>query len=178
MRPRRGFTLIELLAVLSVLAVLVVIGAPLMADWLERERAESEAQAFATALTRARSDSLARGQRVVVAPLAGGWASGWRVFADGDRDGDFVADADPDDGVGSGDRELLLHEAGGSLAVQPEFGAGWGDRIVFLPGGYVRDAAGASLSGRMGFGAAAARRSVCLSTLGRVVRVQGDVCPA
>lgn len=178
MRRARGITLIELLVVLSLIAILAAISVPLFSEWIARERADAAAQAFALALTRARSDSLARGQRVVVAPLTGGWAGGWRVFIDGDRDGDFVADADPDDGVGSGDIELVLHEADVTVVVSPDFGAGWGERIVFLPGGYVRDAAGASLAGRMGFGAPAVRRSVCLTALGRVVRVLGDRCPA
>jgi type IV fimbrial biogenesis protein FimT len=163
----RGFSAIELLAVLAILAVLAGIGAPLLSAWLERLRTEEAAQAFERTLVQARNESLARGQRVVVAPRDGAWANGWDAFLDGNLNGVLEV----------GEAELVRHQNTGAVPVSADFGAGWGGRIVFLPGGYVRGADGAPVAGRMSFGPPEVLRSVCLSALGRAQLVKGGVCP-
>jgi type IV fimbrial biogenesis protein FimT len=163
----RGFSAIELLAVLAILAVLAGLGVPLLTAWLERLRTEELAQAFERTLVQARNESLARGQRVVVAPRDGAWVNGWDAFLDGNVNSALDA----------GEVELVRHQNTGAVPVNVDFGAGWGSRIVFLPGGYVRGADGAPVAGRMGFGPPEALRSVCLSALGRAQLVKGDACP-
>ena len=177
MRRAPGFSLVELLAVIAIGAVLLAVGMPMYAQWIERSRAEAESTAFQLALAQARSESLGRGLRVVVAPLAADWSGGWRVFVDGNRDGSFDADAHPDDGLGSGDRELGVHQVADAVPVAADFSAGWADRIVFLPGAYVRGGSGGEIAGRMSFGRAPEIRSVCLSAMGRTQKIKGESCP-
>ncbi|HPE01927.1 MAG TPA: GspH/FimT family protein [Burkholderiaceae bacterium] len=169
MRDRPGgFSLIELLAVLAVLAVLLGLGAPHFSAWLARLRTEETAQAFERTLVQARNESLARGQRVVVAPREGDWAGGWDVFLDANLNGTLDA----------GDTALTRHQSSGEVPVLADFGDGWGGRIVFLPGGFVRGADGAPVAGRMRFGPADLQRTVCLSLLGKPQLVKGATCPA
>jgi len=175
---RRGFTLLELLVVIAIAAILLAVGVPALAEWVDRYRVESEARAFQAALTQARSEALGRGQRVVLAPLPGGWSQGWRLFVDGNRSGEFEPDSDPNDASGSGDRELIAHLSAAQVAIVADFGSAWGERIIFLPGAYVRGAGGSELAGRMGFGSGRLIRSVCLSALGRNQMVAGETCPA
>jgi type IV fimbrial biogenesis protein FimT len=96
---RRGFTLIECLVALAVVAVLLGVAALDFSRTLSRRALDVQASQFMSALRFARSESVKRGQRVVVcasdaaapgvrcqAKGRADWRSGWIVFTDPDGD--------------------------------------------------------------------------------------------
>jgi type IV fimbrial biogenesis protein FimT len=86
---RNGFTLVELMIALSIMGVLLSVALPGMAAMVERQRLRMAVFDLLGAVELARSQALARGTQVLLAPReAAGldWASGWVVFVD--RDGD------------------------------------------------------------------------------------------
>lgn len=168
-RRSRGVTLIELLVVMTLAAIVLAIGVPNFSHLLERNRATAISNEFLRAVTQARAEAMARGQRAVVAPVGGAWANGWEVFVDADRDA--VRDGN----------ELLLFsfsETAG-ITIDPNFATGWNNVLVFMPTGQSRAAADGTtiIDGRMSFTAGSEQRSVCLSALGRASVVRGNTCP-
>lgn len=86
----RGFTLLELMLALAIGAILLGIATPAMRDTLRRLQLNTAASDLFGAIDLARSQAIARGRRVMLAPLddAGAdWSKGWVVFLDdsGDR---------------------------------------------------------------------------------------------
>lgn len=88
-RPSRrssGITLIEMMIVVVILGVLAAIVAPNLLEAVARNRLDSSANEFTTALDLARSESIRRGANVVVRRAAGSatreWTKGWEVFVD------------------------------------------------------------------------------------------------
>ena len=81
----RGFTLMEALVVLSIVAIVLAIGAaqPVLPDRIMNARSASFDLVGDLAL--ARSEAIKRNQPVTVAPLVtGNWSQGWRIV---DRQG-------------------------------------------------------------------------------------------
>ncbi len=95
----RGFTLVELAITLTVLSVLMAIGAPLFTGVINGNRLTSNANEIVAALQIARSEALRRNARTSFCQSSNGttcsnsatW-QGWLIFAD--ADGDNVVDAD------------------------------------------------------------------------------------
>lgn len=86
----RGFTLIEVLVTLSIAAVLLAAATPSFQSALERHRVANATNEFVLAFTLARSEALARGARVAVAPQTpAAWTQGLRVFIDDNDNGAF-----------------------------------------------------------------------------------------
>ena len=86
---RRGLSLIELTIVLAVVAVLVCLALPGMADLVRRYQINTAAADLHGALNLARAQAIARARRVTLAPLepAGlDWGGGWVVFIDTNAD--------------------------------------------------------------------------------------------
>jgi type IV fimbrial biogenesis protein FimT len=90
----RGFTLPELMLVLAVAAILLALAAPDLRDLVRRQQLKAAAADLFTAVDLARTQALARGTRVVLAPrkatgdAAGAdWRTGWIVYVDVDEDG-------------------------------------------------------------------------------------------
>ncbi|WP_426107902.1 GspH/FimT family pseudopilin [Massilia sp. TSP1-1-2] len=84
-----GATLVELVVVLAIMAVLASLALPSMRDMLEARRLDTAAVDLYGAIDLARSQAVARGDRVQLVPLepkGANWAEGWVVFVD--RDGD------------------------------------------------------------------------------------------
>lgn len=93
--PRhRGLTLIELLMVLSIAAVLTVIGMPALGSMLARSHRRSAGGALQASLVHAREMAITRHIQVIVCPSPDhrtcaswdDWQDGWLIAADADRD--------------------------------------------------------------------------------------------
>lgn len=90
-----GFTLIELMVTLLVAAVLMGLGAPGIANLMERNRLQTSTDNLFTTLMVTRSEALKRNRRVTLCKSSTGtgctdaaeWHQGWLVYADTDNDG-------------------------------------------------------------------------------------------
>jgi len=84
---QRGFTLVEALVTLTILVVLVGVGAPSFAWFNQTTRIRTAAFDLVADLDFARSEAIKRNADVVVAPIAAGgttsWNNGWTVAAAG-----------------------------------------------------------------------------------------------
>jgi type IV fimbrial biogenesis protein FimT len=86
---RRGFSLAELMIVLAVAGVMLSVAAPNLRELVRTQQLKAAVNDLFGAIGLARSQALARNERVRLAPLdpAGtDWTRGWTVFVD--RDGD------------------------------------------------------------------------------------------
>lgn len=94
-----GFTLVEMMVVITISAILVSMGVPMMRNLIERNAVAGHVNSFVGAVNLARSEAMKRGIPVVVCRSANaetdkptcvssgaGWESGWIVFADRDAD--------------------------------------------------------------------------------------------
>ena len=78
-----GFTLLEALVVLSIVAIVVAIGAPNLTFLIGSMNARSASFDLVADLALARSEAIKRNRAVTVAPLvAGNWSQGWRITTD------------------------------------------------------------------------------------------------
>lgn len=122
-----GFTLIETMVALGVAGTLAAIGLPGLSQFHDKAAVEAQVEGFTSALRRARSEAVSRGELVTVCALdadsveAGepdcvaegkAWSAGWLVFVDhGDR-GE----------VGEGDKVITIVQApantGGAVGTQ------------------------------------------------------------
>ncbi len=100
MKKQHGFTLVELMVTLSVAAIVLAVGVPSFRDFVQNNRAATQANHLVLAFNTARSESVNRGSRVSVCAstdqstcsASTNWATGWILFTDdsgvnGDRDG-------------------------------------------------------------------------------------------
>jgi type IV fimbrial biogenesis protein FimT len=71
--PAHGFTLIELLVTLAVLAILVVVGIPSMAEMLTRHRLKAAAHALVEDLQWSRGEAVRRNVEVYLTIDTGAW---------------------------------------------------------------------------------------------------------
>ncbi|MYM26152.1 prepilin-type N-terminal cleavage/methylation domain-containing protein [Duganella sp. FT135W] len=85
MRRHNGLTLIELLVVLALAAILLGVAAPAFQQSLQRLRLQTAANDLQAAIDLTRSQAMARGSKVLMAPLepsGSNWQSGWAIFID------------------------------------------------------------------------------------------------
>lgn len=97
-----GATLVELLLGLALAGILLGIGMPSYQTMIERQQLRTAANDLLGAVDLARSQAIARGARVTLAPLdpdGVAWKRGWVVFSDDNGNGR----ADPDE------RRLFQH---------------------------------------------------------------------
>jgi len=87
-RRQRGFTLIELIITMSLMAILVGMGAPSFMTSIRENRNLTAANVMLSAVSAARSEALRRGATVTLCPSADGatcsanWADGWLILLD------------------------------------------------------------------------------------------------
>ena len=79
----RGFTLTEALVVLSIVAVVLAIGAPNLSHLIASMNARSASFDLIGDLALARSEAIKRNANVAVQPVDGNWAQGWRIVSGG-----------------------------------------------------------------------------------------------
>ena len=81
--PQRGFNLIEILVTLTVLGVLIALGAPSLAEFLQNQQIRAGAEAIVNGLQVARGEAIRRNLAVqaVLEPGGAGWTTGWTVCA-------------------------------------------------------------------------------------------------
>jgi type IV fimbrial biogenesis protein FimT len=85
MRHHRGLTLVELLFVLALSAILLGLGGASFDSLIQRQRLRTAVADLVAAIDLTRAQAMARGGRVLLAPLAGdgaSWEQGWAVFID------------------------------------------------------------------------------------------------
>jgi type IV fimbrial biogenesis protein FimT len=95
-----GVTLVELLVVLAILALLAGFALPQLGGIGAATRVKTTAGRFMGHVNLARTESIMRGQRVVLCPSSDGsscladghWHLGWMVFVDRDGDREHAAD--------------------------------------------------------------------------------------
>lgn len=88
-----GFTLLEVLITASIASILIASAVPNFVSMTKNSRLSTSVNEFAASLYLARSESLKRGQRVVMCKSAGGadctndgsWEQGWIIFEDRDN---------------------------------------------------------------------------------------------
>lgn len=85
----RGFTLLELMVALVVLGIAVSIAVPSFGGLIDRQRIDSSLDVLLRGLNGARQEAVERNRPITIAPPAGGWSGGWRVFIDDNANGAF-----------------------------------------------------------------------------------------
>lgn len=84
---RRGVTMVELLVVLTIAGILLSVAAPAYQQVVRRQQLRAAVTDLVAALDLTRSQAIARGRIVMLAPLDPGgedWNNGWIVFVDAD----------------------------------------------------------------------------------------------
>lgn len=173
---QRGLTAVELLVTLAILAILIGIAAPSMSRFIGQWRASNAVNALTGSLRTARTEAIARARPVVVCRVASnssttclstagtnGFASGWIVFVNNDRDTSF------DYSATNGDELLLRQEAPPGIANIALTNAG---RFVFLPNGLLNATANGIDIDAAGFNSASTtpwlRKALCITKPGRI----------
>ncbi len=152
-RGQRGVTLVELMTALAVLAILATAATPGMQSLINGNRLRAAANETIATFQSARIEAIRANRRMVacmttapdaaVPSCGAAGATGWIVFQDADRNGQF----------GAGER--LVRRASVTGNVQLLGSAALGSRITFNADGMARDAGGNLLN---------AAASVCLPT--------------
>lgn len=139
-----AFTLVELMVVLAIIAVLAVLASG-WNDAVANNRRAGAINEFVAAINQARSEAISRGVTVTICKsanpnaatpacgAAGGWESGWIIFADPTNVGTIDAAEQP---------PLKAHSAISVLTMTGRPNVG--DRMSFNPGGTMILAAAAN----------------------------------
>ena len=134
-RSAEGFTLIEMMVVISIIAILLMIGVPSFNDFVADQRVRTAASDLYGDLAFARAEAIKDSKRVIVERTSTNWRDGWRIYVDADDSVSFNA----------GDTLLKVFDGFGTSRVQTCSGvADFADRIIFRPDGRVVRATAAS----------------------------------
>jgi len=127
-RRAAGFTLLEMMAVIAIMGILAAIAIPGFGYLAASTKVKGASTELYLSMMRARSEATKRNRAVAVIATAGdknAWASGWRVIADGNNDGDYVDTPTPD---------RIVYEQGQLKQVTITSAS---DNVVFRPNGRV-----------------------------------------
>ena len=86
-----GFTLVELMVTVAVIAVILVIGVPSIANMKRSGDLITTSKELVTALNYARAEAVRQGLDIGVNPISGSWANGWQVEISGTAIREFGA---------------------------------------------------------------------------------------
>lgn len=87
-----GFTLIEMAVTTTIASVLAAAAVPSFGHYVGKQRLSMTTNDLNLTFSLARSEAMARGERVAVTPIrTNTWASGWRVFHDANDNGTLDA---------------------------------------------------------------------------------------
>ncbi len=104
-RPR-GFTLIELMVVVTIIALMLVIGVPAMSEFVADQRVRTVASDITADIALARAKAIELSRRVYLEKLGGTWNNGWRLYADANDNATYDVGVDTEikrfDGFTSG----------------------------------------------------------------------------
>lgn len=90
--PSAGFTLIELMVTVAVVSILAMVAVPSFVAYQRNSELTSAANSLLAAVNTARSEAMKRNLKVLVVPYSGtSWGTGWKVFADTNKDGLYSA---------------------------------------------------------------------------------------
>jgi type IV fimbrial biogenesis protein FimT len=99
-KSQAGFSLVELMIVVMIVAIIGVIGGPVMIDTVKNNRVRAQADRILTTLNLTRSEAVKRNLPVSVCrssngtSCTGNWADGWIVFTNADADNTVDAGVD------------------------------------------------------------------------------------
>jgi prepilin-type N-terminal cleavage/methylation domain-containing protein len=77
-----GFTLIEILVVVTIIAIMLVIGVPAMGEFVADQRVRTVTSDITSELALARAKAIETSRRVYMQKLGVNWNNGWRLYAD------------------------------------------------------------------------------------------------
>jgi prepilin-type N-terminal cleavage/methylation domain-containing protein len=77
-----GFTLIELITVVLIVAVLMMVGVPVMMDFVAEQRVRTVSTDIAREIAFARATAIEQSRRVYFEKTSVLWNNGWRIYAD------------------------------------------------------------------------------------------------
>ena len=86
-----GFTLVELMVTVAVIAVVLVIGVPGIANMKRSSDLTTASKDLVAALNYARAEAVRQGLGIDINPISGSWANGWRVELGGTAIREFAA---------------------------------------------------------------------------------------
>lgn len=127
----RGFTLIEIMTVVTIIAIMLVIGVPAMSEFVADQRVRTVTSDITSEIALARAKAIETSHRVIMQklPTSVFWRDGWRLYADMNDNGAYDAGVDLElkrfDGINTGTIYLC------TLPVFP------GNQIVFRPDGRI-----------------------------------------
>ena len=122
--------------VLTIVAIMAMIGVPLMSDFVAEQRLRTTASDLVSEIAFARAKALENGRRVIMERLVNtGWDQGWRTYSDVNGNGSYDAGTDLElkqfNGFGTG-----AARATGRLYICSN-SADFAANIIFRPDGRV-----------------------------------------
>lgn len=94
MDRQTGFTLVELMVTLTVLAILIAVGVPGFAQFVQGQRTTTQVNELIGILNLARSEALTRGRPVAIRSMDGDFNTGFQLWRDGNNNGAYNDAAD------------------------------------------------------------------------------------
>ncbi|MEB0137307.1 GspH/FimT family pseudopilin [Actimicrobium sp. CCC2.4] len=158
---RGGYTLIELMTVLAILAIVLALAVPALAELIQRQKIAATTADLLAAIRLTRAEALRRGQRIDLVPADGvEWAGGWMIFID--DNGNRRADA--------GETILHVHDAvAPGLAIKSAMTDRGAPYIAYAASGRTRTNANSQTPqfGHLSLSLGAQQRRIIINFLGR-----------
>lgn len=89
-----GFTLIEILVVMTIIALMLVIGVPAMGEFVADQRVRTVTSDITSEIALARAKAIESSRRVYMEKLGVNWNNGWRLYVDQNDNSTYDAGVD------------------------------------------------------------------------------------